>query len=71
MSKLPKSLGILGGIAVFYMAQLLCLLRGNPPFCSMKRAALCALGLAVLTWLCAQVAIGVLREGLSNPEERA
>ena len=69
MSRLPKGLAILGAIVGFCAAQLLSMLRGTPPLTSMKRALLCALVLAVLTWLCAHVAVSVFHAGLRNPEK--
>ena len=69
MNRLPQRLATLGGIVGFCMAQLLCLLRGSPPLGSVKKAARCALVLAVLTWLCTHVAVSVFRDGLRRPEE--
>jgi hypothetical protein len=69
MNKLPKRLATLGGIVGFCTAQLLCLLRDSPPLCSMKRALVCALVLAVLTWLCAHVAVSVFQDGMRRPGE--
>ena len=70
MGKLPKSLATLGAIVGFCAAQLLSMLRGTPPLTSMKRALLCALALAALTWLCAHVAVSVFHEGLKSPQNK-
>ena len=69
MNRLPKRLAILGGIVGFCAAQLLSMLRGVPPLDSMKKALVCALVLAVLSGLCARIAVSVFHEGLSNPGE--
>lgn len=70
MSKLPKSLAMLAAIVGFCAAQLLSMLRGTAPLASMKRSLLCALALAVLTWLCAYVAVSVFHEGLKSPQNK-
>jgi hypothetical protein len=70
MNRLPKSLAMLGGIVGFCAAQLLSMLRGTPPLGAMKRALVCALALAALSWLCTHVAVSVFQEGLRHPESK-
>jgi hypothetical protein len=64
MNNLPKNFAILGGIVTFCAAEMLCLLRDNPPLTSLKRAGTSALIAAAVIWICGLVAISVLQEGL-------
>lgn len=69
MSSLPGRLALLSGIVAFCAAEMLLLLRDAPPLGSLKRAALCAGLLFALVWVCARVALSVLREGTKRRSE--
>lgn len=73
MSSLPSELGKLAAIAGFSAAELLALLRDNPALPSLKRAAVCAVAAWAVAWVCGQLALSVMRDGLSkaNDEENA
>jgi hypothetical protein len=63
MSRLPKDIGILGGIVSFCGALLAALLCRCPPLAAARKAGLCAVGVMLVAWLCTHVALGVLHDG--------
>jgi hypothetical protein len=66
MSKLPKHLGLLGGIVAFCAGLLVALLCECPPLAAARKAGLCALVSGSLVWVCAGIGVGVLQDGLSR-----
>ena len=64
MNSLPKNLATLAAIVAFCSALLIALLGDCPPLAALKKAGLGAFIAAVVTWLCARVALGVLVEGM-------
>lgn len=66
MSKLPKNVGLLGGIVVFCAALLAALLCGCAPLAAAKKAALCGAASAMVAWLCVHIAVSVLRDGVRS-----
>ena len=64
MHSLPRNLGLLGGIVAFCAALLLGLLQDYPPLMATRKAAICAVALALVAWLCTRIAIGVMRDGM-------
>lgn len=66
MGSVPRSVGTLAGVVAFCAALLTGLLRQVPPMAAARRAALCALALTVLAWLCAHVALSVVHDGVQR-----
>jgi hypothetical protein len=64
MNSLPRNVGLLGGVVAFCAALLAGLLGHCPPLMAARKAALCAIALSAVAWLCAHVAVGVVSDGL-------
>jgi nitrate/nitrite transporter NarK len=64
MSSLPKNVGMLGGIISFCGGLLAALLCNCAPLAAARKAAVCAVTVAVVAWLCTYLALGVLSEGV-------
>ena len=71
MSSLPKNVGLLSGIVVFCAALLAALLCDCAPLQAARKAALCAIAFAPVTWLCTHVALGVVYAGLRRRDDQA
>jgi hypothetical protein len=71
MSRLPKDIGLLGGIVAFCAGLLVALLCDCPPLAALKKAAYSAALAFPVTWLCAHVAVGVLSDGIRRHDEEA
>jgi len=69
MSSLPRNVAVLGAVVAFCGALLAGLLWDGPPLVAAKRAALCAAGVAALSWVCARVAVSVMHDGLNRYDE--
>jgi hypothetical protein len=70
MSDLPKNIGMLGGIVAFSGALLAALLCSCPPLAAARKAGLCAVGVALVAWLCTRVAAGVLYDGVRRHRQK-
>ena len=62
MRSVQARIGLLGGIVAFCVALLSGLLQHSRPLSAMRKAALSAAVLAVVTWVCACIALSLMSD---------